>query len=159
LRQPHAHLRSPLIPPAALQHLPLELRLCPLDLQPDPPADRLHNQPAGQVQDDGDQGQAHDQHVDQRIFGNEEFPQEGKDHRAEDGPFQPRGPAENRHQDRQEGEQQMVHIGDQTVNDEPQVPFGGVKGSGYGRFGGQAALDEFTELRWINVQRTPRTFP
>ena len=53
----------------------------------------------------------------------------------------------------------MVHIGDQTVNDEPQVPFGGVKGSGYGRFGGQAALDEFTELRWINVQRLPRTFP
>lgn len=53
----------------------------------------------------------------------------------------------------------MVHIGDQTVNDEPQVPFGGVKGSGYGRMGGQAALDEFTELRWINVQRTPRTFP
>src|SRR6266516_6436512 len=45
----------------------------------------------------------------------------------------------------------MVHIGDQTVNDEPQVPFGGVKGSGYGRFGGQAALDEFTELRWISV--------
>jgi acyl-CoA reductase-like NAD-dependent aldehyde dehydrogenase len=53
----------------------------------------------------------------------------------------------------------IVHIGDQTVNDEPQVPFGGVKGSGYGRFGGQAALDEFTELRWINVQRTKRTFP
>jgi aldehyde dehydrogenase (NAD+) len=53
----------------------------------------------------------------------------------------------------------MVHIGDQTVNDEPQVPFGGVKGSGYGRMGGRAALDEFTELRWISVQRTPRTFP
>jgi acyl-CoA reductase-like NAD-dependent aldehyde dehydrogenase len=53
----------------------------------------------------------------------------------------------------------MVHIGDQTVNDEPQAPFGGMKGSGYGRFGGQAALDEFTELRWINVQRVPRTFP
>jgi acyl-CoA reductase-like NAD-dependent aldehyde dehydrogenase len=53
----------------------------------------------------------------------------------------------------------MVHIGDQTVNDEPQAPFGGVKGSGYGRFGGQAALGEFTELRWINIQRVPRTFP
>ncbi len=53
----------------------------------------------------------------------------------------------------------MVHIGDQTVNDEPQVPFCGVKGSGYGRFGGQAALDEFTELRWISVQQTKRTFP
>ena len=53
----------------------------------------------------------------------------------------------------------MVHVNDQTVNDEPQAPFGGMKGSGYGRFGGQAALDEFTELRWINVQRTNRTFP
>jgi len=53
----------------------------------------------------------------------------------------------------------MVHIGDQTVNDEPQVPFGGVKGSGYGRMGGKAALDEFTELRWISVQQTRRTFP
>jgi acyl-CoA reductase-like NAD-dependent aldehyde dehydrogenase len=53
----------------------------------------------------------------------------------------------------------MVHIGDQTVNDEPQVPFGGVKGSGYGRMGGKAALDEFTELRWISMQQTKRTFP
>ncbi len=53
----------------------------------------------------------------------------------------------------------MVHIGDQTVNDEPQAPFGGVKGSGYGRMGGKAALDEFTELRWISVQQTRRTFP
>jgi acyl-CoA reductase-like NAD-dependent aldehyde dehydrogenase len=53
----------------------------------------------------------------------------------------------------------MVHIGDQTINDEPQVPFGGVKGSGYGRMGGKAALDEFTELRWISVQQTKRTFP
>jgi acyl-CoA reductase-like NAD-dependent aldehyde dehydrogenase len=53
----------------------------------------------------------------------------------------------------------MVHIGDQTVNDEPQVPFGGVKGSGYGRMGGKAALDEFTELRWISVQQTKRSFP
>ena len=53
----------------------------------------------------------------------------------------------------------MVHIGDQTVNDEPQAPFGGVKGSGYGRMGGKSALDEFTELRLINIQRTKRTFP
>jgi len=53
----------------------------------------------------------------------------------------------------------MVHINDQTVNDEPQVPFGGVKGSGWGRMGGKAALDEFTELRWISIQRNQRTFP
>lgn len=53
----------------------------------------------------------------------------------------------------------MVHINDQTVNDEPQAPFGGVKGSGWGRMGGKAALEEFTELRWISIQRTQRTFP
>lgn len=53
----------------------------------------------------------------------------------------------------------MVHINDATVNDEPQMPFGGVKASGYGRFGGRHGLAEFTELRWITVQRKPRSFP
>jgi aldehyde dehydrogenase (NAD+) len=53
----------------------------------------------------------------------------------------------------------MVHINDQTVHDEPQVPFGGIKHSGWGRFGGKAALEEFTELRWISMQRTPRQYP
>jgi acyl-CoA reductase-like NAD-dependent aldehyde dehydrogenase len=53
----------------------------------------------------------------------------------------------------------IVHINDQTVHDEPQVPFGGVKDSGWGRFGGQAALEEFTELRWISAQLSPRQYP
>jgi len=53
----------------------------------------------------------------------------------------------------------MVHINDQTVHDEPQVPFGGCKDSGFGRHGGSAALDEFTELRWITMQRVPRQYP
>jgi acyl-CoA reductase-like NAD-dependent aldehyde dehydrogenase len=53
----------------------------------------------------------------------------------------------------------IVHINDQTVHDEPQVPFGGMKDSGWGRFGGHAALEEFTELRWISMQRTPRQYP
>jgi acyl-CoA reductase-like NAD-dependent aldehyde dehydrogenase len=53
----------------------------------------------------------------------------------------------------------IVHINDQSVHDEPQVPFGGVKDSGWGRFGGRAALEEFTELRWISIQRTPRQYP
>jgi len=53
----------------------------------------------------------------------------------------------------------IVHINDQTVHDEPQVPFGGVKDSGWGRFGGRAALEEFTELRWISMQRTSRQYP
>jgi acyl-CoA reductase-like NAD-dependent aldehyde dehydrogenase len=53
----------------------------------------------------------------------------------------------------------ICHINDTTVHDEPQMPFGGVKASGFGRFGGRAALEEFTELRWITVQQQPRQYP
>jgi benzaldehyde dehydrogenase (NAD) len=53
----------------------------------------------------------------------------------------------------------ILHVNDTTVHDEPQMPFGGVKASGWGRFGGRAALEEFTELRWITVQELPRTYP
>jgi benzaldehyde dehydrogenase (NAD) len=53
----------------------------------------------------------------------------------------------------------ICHINDTTVHDEPQMPFGGVKASGWGRFGGRAGLEEFTELRWISVQEQPREYP
>jgi acyl-CoA reductase-like NAD-dependent aldehyde dehydrogenase len=53
----------------------------------------------------------------------------------------------------------IVHVNDQPVHDEPQMPFGGVKDSGWGRFGGQAAVDEFTELKWVTVQSGTRPFP
>ena len=53
----------------------------------------------------------------------------------------------------------ICHINGPTVHDEPQMPFGGVKASGYGRFGGNAAIDEFTTLRWITVQTSPRHYP
>ena len=53
----------------------------------------------------------------------------------------------------------IVHVNDQPVHDEPQMPFGGVKDSGWGRFGGTFAMDEFTELRWITVQSGTRPFP
>lgn len=43
----------------------------------------------------------------------------------------------------------ICHINGPTVYDDPNAPFGGVKASGYGRFGGSGALHEFTELRWI----------
>jgi acyl-CoA reductase-like NAD-dependent aldehyde dehydrogenase len=45
----------------------------------------------------------------------------------------------------------ICHVNGATVHDEPQMPFGGVKASGFGRFGGRAAVDEFSELRWITV--------
>ncbi len=53
----------------------------------------------------------------------------------------------------------ICHINGPTVHDEPQMPFGGVKASGYGRFGGRAGIDEFTTLRWITVQTGPRHYP
>ena len=53
----------------------------------------------------------------------------------------------------------IVHVNDQPVGDEPQMPFGGVKDSGWGRFGGTAAISEFTELHWVTVQGGPHPFP
>jgi benzaldehyde dehydrogenase (NAD) len=53
----------------------------------------------------------------------------------------------------------ICHVNGPTVHDEAQMPFGGVKGSGVGRFGGKAGIAEFTELRWITVQTTPRHYP
>ncbi|MCK0715277.1 aldehyde dehydrogenase [Chromohalobacter sarecensis] len=53
----------------------------------------------------------------------------------------------------------ICHINGATVHDEPQMPFGGVKSSGYGRFGGKAGIEEFTELRWMTMQLGPRHYP
>jgi vanillin dehydrogenase len=53
----------------------------------------------------------------------------------------------------------ICHVNGSTVHDEPQMPFGGVKASGWGRFGGKAALEEFTELRWMTVQEGSRHYP
>ena len=53
----------------------------------------------------------------------------------------------------------ICHVNGPTVHDEAQMPFGGVKGSGFGRFGGKAGVAEFTELRWITIQTTPRHYP
>ena len=46
----------------------------------------------------------------------------------------------------------ICHVNGPTVADEAQMPFGGVKASGYGRFGGSAGINEFTELRWITLE-------
>jgi len=52
-----------------------------------------------------------------------------------------------------------VHINDGTINDEPVVAFGGEKDSGFGRLNGRWALEEFSTLKWVSVQHTPRQFP
>lgn len=53
----------------------------------------------------------------------------------------------------------IAHINGPTVHDEAQMPFGGAKASGYGRFGGKAGIEEFTELKWITIETKPGHFP
>ncbi|MGC9670047.1 benzaldehyde dehydrogenase [Planosporangium sp. 12N6] len=55
----------------------------------------------------------------------------------------------------------IVHINDQTVNDEANAPFGGVRASGTGsRFGGAPAnIEAFTETRWITMRGEPARYP
>ncbi|UXT60293.1 aldehyde dehydrogenase [Agrobacterium fabrum] len=53
----------------------------------------------------------------------------------------------------------ICHVNGPTVHDEAQMPFGGVKASGYGRFGGTAGIAEFTELRWVTLQDGPLHYP
>jgi benzaldehyde dehydrogenase (NAD) len=53
----------------------------------------------------------------------------------------------------------ICHVNGPTVHDEPQMPFGGVGASGYGRFGGKAGIDSFTELRWITIETEGGRYP
>lgn len=53
----------------------------------------------------------------------------------------------------------ICHVNGPTVHDEAQMPFGGTKASGHGRFGGKAGIAEFTELRWITIETQPGHFP
>ena len=53
----------------------------------------------------------------------------------------------------------ICHVNGPTLADEPQMPFGGVKSSGYGRFGGRAAIDEFTVLRWVTIEDPHQHYP
>ena len=53
----------------------------------------------------------------------------------------------------------MTHVNDMPVNDEAALPFGGEKNSGLGRFNGDWAIEEFSTVQWVSVQRTPRQYP
>ena len=53
----------------------------------------------------------------------------------------------------------ICHVNGPTVHDEAQMPFGGVGASGYGRFGGKAGIDSFTELRWITIETQGGHYP
>jgi benzaldehyde dehydrogenase (NAD) len=54
----------------------------------------------------------------------------------------------------------MVHVNDQTINDEAIIPFGGMGMSGNGgRFGGEANEETFTEWQWVTIRDEPKSFP
>ena len=53
----------------------------------------------------------------------------------------------------------MVHVNDQSVNDDARAPFGGIKGSGNGtRHGGKAVVDEYTDWRWRTESKQPKRY-
>jgi salicylaldehyde dehydrogenase len=52
-----------------------------------------------------------------------------------------------------------VHVNGATVQNEAQAPYGGTKGSGYGRFDGRAVIDEFTELKWVTIEPYEQQYP
>ncbi|MGP6173691.1 aldehyde dehydrogenase [Corynebacterium sp. A21] len=52
-----------------------------------------------------------------------------------------------------------VHINGATVQNDANAPFGGVKASGYGKFDGSAVVDEFTELKWVTIERSDQQYP
>lgn len=53
----------------------------------------------------------------------------------------------------------ICHINGPTVQDEAQMPFGGVGASGHGRFGGSAAIEAFTEVKWVTIRSEPGHYP
>ncbi|RJO79221.1 aldehyde dehydrogenase family protein [Nocardia panacis] len=53
----------------------------------------------------------------------------------------------------------IAHINDQSVADEPQVPFGGFGASGYGRFGGHWGIEAFSNTRWVTLATEHARFP
>lgn len=53
----------------------------------------------------------------------------------------------------------MTHVNDMTVADERNVPFGGEKNSGLGRFNGEWILEEMTRTHWTSVQHEAHPYP
>ncbi len=53
----------------------------------------------------------------------------------------------------------MTHVNDMPVNDEAHLLFGGEKNSGLGRFNGKWAIEEYSTVQWVSVQRQPRDYP
>ena len=54
----------------------------------------------------------------------------------------------------------MVHVNDQTLNNDAYAPFGGVGASGNGtRYGSMSSWDEFTIWQWVTAREQAHGFP
>jgi benzaldehyde dehydrogenase (NAD) len=54
----------------------------------------------------------------------------------------------------------IVHVNDQTLNNDAYAPFGGTGASGNGsRFGTQSSWDEFTQWQWVTARPQAHGFP
>jgi benzaldehyde dehydrogenase (NAD) len=54
----------------------------------------------------------------------------------------------------------IVHVNDQTLNNDAYAPFGGTGASGNGsRFGSQSSWDEFTSWQWVTSREQAHAFP
>lgn len=54
----------------------------------------------------------------------------------------------------------IVHVNDQTLNNDAYAPFGGTGASGNGsRFGSQSSWDEFTTWQWVTSREQAHAFP
>ncbi|QGH62665.1 aldehyde dehydrogenase family protein [Serratia proteamaculans] len=53
----------------------------------------------------------------------------------------------------------IVHVNGQGIGDEPMAPFGGIKNTGYGHFGGQSGMEAFTVTRWVTVKERGHEIP
>ena len=51
-----------------------------------------------------------------------------------------------------EVESGMVHVNGSSLHDEPHVPFGGTKDSGFGREGTEEDIEVMTEWKWVTIQ-------
>lgn len=53
----------------------------------------------------------------------------------------------------------MTHVNDMPAVDLANMPFGGEKNSGLGRFGAHGVIEDFTTEHWISVQHSRRAYP
>ncbi len=53
----------------------------------------------------------------------------------------------------------MVHVNDASIDADACCPFGGFKGSGQGREGGRYSIEQYSQVKWVTIQKGVKAFP